>query len=210
MEAARAIDLTEAGKISQLMERITDVVVHRWLSWMISSLAPVVSNVESWGILRRAALRTGKQPQIPRLSSVAWFTSTPAMSILETGFVLIAAMTILVQVFLETIVLFFLKTILLVFLKMTVLVFLEMILVFVTLGTNPVLTMTLENEPTMYVDSRNGLCVEAVFQRDDDTFLDVCKNDVTFSRCSNRWCHSSCSLFKLKFQLRLSRCCWTT
>ena len=41
----------------------------------------------------------------------------------------------------------FLKTILLVLLEMTVLVFLEMILVFVTLETNPVLTMTLETNP---------------------------------------------------------------
>ena len=45
------------------------------------------------------------------------------MSILETGFVLTAAVTILVQVFLKTTVLVFLKTILLVFLEMTVLVF---------------------------------------------------------------------------------------
>ena len=96
-----------------------------------------------------------KQPQIPRLSSVAWFTSTPAITILETGFVLIAAVTILVQVLLEAIVMVFLKTILLVFLEvillvfleMTVLVFLEMILVFVTLETNPVLTMTLKTNP---------------------------------------------------------------
>ena len=51
--SCRAIDLTEAGKISQLMERIKDVVVHSWLRWMNFSLAPVVSNVESWGILRR-------------------------------------------------------------------------------------------------------------------------------------------------------------
>ena len=88
----------------------------------------------------------------------AWFTSIPAMSILETGFVMIAAVTILVQVLLEAIVLVFLKTILpmflevvlLVFLEVTVLVFLEMILVYVTLETSPVLMMTLENEPTMY------------------------------------------------------------
>ena len=51
------------------------------------------------------------------------------MSIFETGFVLIAAVTILVQVLLEAIMLVFLKTILLVFLEVTVLVFLEMILV---------------------------------------------------------------------------------
>ena len=35
------------------------------------------------------------------------------------------------------------------------------------------------NEPTMYVDSRNGLCVEVDFQRDDETFLNVRKDDVT-------------------------------
>ena len=82
---------------------------------MIFSLAPVVSNVESWGILRRNALKTRKQLQIPRLSSVAWFTSILAMSILEPGFGLIVAVTILVQVLFEAIVLVFLKTILLVF-----------------------------------------------------------------------------------------------
>ena len=73
--SCRAIDLTQAGKISQHMERIKDVVVHSWLRWMILLAAPVVSNVESWGILRRTALRTRKQPQIRRLSSVVWFTS---------------------------------------------------------------------------------------------------------------------------------------
>ena len=39
------------------MERTKDVVVHSWLRWMISSRA-LVSNVESWGISRRTALRT--------------------------------------------------------------------------------------------------------------------------------------------------------
>ena len=76
------------------MERIKDVVVHSWLRWMIFSLAPVVSNVESWGILRRNALRTRKQPQIPRLSSVAWFITVLAMSILETDFGLIVAVDV--------------------------------------------------------------------------------------------------------------------
>ena len=59
------------------------------------------------------------------------------MSILETDFGLIVAVTLLVQVLFEGIVLVFLKTILpvflevilLVFLEMTVLMFLEMILV---------------------------------------------------------------------------------
>ena len=36
------------------------------------------------------------------------------------------------------------------------------------------------NEPSATVDSRNGLCVEGDFQRDDETFLGVRKDDVTF------------------------------
>ena len=60
------------------------VVAHSWYRWMISSLAPVVSNVESWGISRRTALRTTNRPQVPRLSSVVWFATTPAPFILET------------------------------------------------------------------------------------------------------------------------------
>ena len=36
------------------------------------------------------------------------------------------------------------------------------------------------NEPSAFVDSRNGLCVEGDFQRDDETFLGVRKDDVTF------------------------------
>ena len=86
------------------------------------SLAPVVSNVESWGISRRTAIRTRNQPQIPRLSSVVWFT-TPAMFIFETCFVLVAAVAILVLMIPET------------------------ILVLVALETNPVLTTTLETNP---------------------------------------------------------------
>ena len=173
------------------MERIQDLVVHSWLRWMIFSLAPVVSNVESWSILRRNALRTRKQQQIPRLSSVAWFTSILAMSILKTGFGLIVAVTILVQVLFEAIVLVFLKTILLVFLEviqlviqlvlleMTVLVFLEMILVHVTRNESCADDDS-RDEPTMYFDSRNGRCAEVDFQQDDETFLDVRKDDVTF------------------------------
>ena len=52
----------------------------------MSSLAPVASNVESWGISRRTALRTRNGSQIPRLSSVVWFATTPAPFILETIF----------------------------------------------------------------------------------------------------------------------------
>ena len=162
------------------MERIKDVVVHSWLKWMISSLAPVVSNVESWGILRRNALRTRKQLQIPRLSSVAWFTSIPAMSILETGFVLIAAVTLLVQVFHRS----------------DCAGFSQDDSAGVSRGDCAGVSRNFsricnsrnesradddsQNAPTMYVDSRNGLCIEVDFQRDDETFLDVRKDHVTF------------------------------
>ena len=91
------------------------------------------------------------------------------MSILETGFGLIVAVTILVQVFFGAIVLVFLKTILLVFLMMTVLV---------TLETNPVLMMTLKTNPLCtLIPETVG---EVDFQQDDETFLDVRKDDVTF------------------------------
>ena len=154
---------------------------------MIFSLAPVVSNVESWVILRRNALRTRKQSQIPRLSSVAWFTSILAMSILDTSFGLIVAVTVLVQVLFEAIVLVFLKTILLVFLEvillvlleMTVVVSLEMILVYVTRNESRANDDS-RNESTTYFDSRNGRCAEVDFQQDNETFLDVRKDDVTF------------------------------
>ena len=75
------------------------------------------------------------------------------MSILEIGFGLIVAITILIQMPFEAIVLFFLKTILLVFLEVTVMVFLEMILVYVTLETNPRADDDSRNEPIMYFDS---------------------------------------------------------
>ena len=170
------------------MERNKDVVVHSWLRWMIFSLAPVVSNVESWGILRRNALITRKQLQIPRLSSVAWFTSILAMSILETGFGLIVAVTILVQVLFEATVLVLLKTILLVFLEvmllvlleMTVLVFLEVILVHVTLETNPVLMMTLETNSLCTLILETVGVLKLIFNKMMKLFLDVRKDDVTF------------------------------
>ena len=170
------------------MERIKDVVVHSWLRWMIFSLAPVVSNVESWGILRRNALRTRKQPQIPRLSSVAWFTSILAMSILETGFGLIVAVTILVQVLFEG----------------NCTGFSQDDSAGVSRGDSAGVSRDdcagvsrndsrtcdsrnesradddSRNEPTMYFDSRNGRCAEVDFQQDDETFLDVRKDDVTF------------------------------
>ena len=48
-----------------------------------------------------------------------------------------------------------------------------------TLETNPVLTTT-RNESSANVDSRNLLCVEGDFHRDDETFLGARKDDVTF------------------------------
>ena len=80
------------------------------------------------------------------------------MSILETSFVLIVAVTIFVQVLIEAVVLVFLKTILLVFLEvillvlleMTVLVFLEVILVHVTLETNLHRTSDSPSSATFY------------------------------------------------------------
>ena len=112
----------------------------------------------------------------------------PAMSILETGFGLIAAVTILVQVLLEAI----------------VLVFSQDDSTGVSRGDSAGVSRDdcagvsrndsricdsrnesgadddSRNEPTMYFYSRNGRCVEVDFQRDDETFLDVRKNDVTF------------------------------
>ena len=110
------------------------------------------------------------------------------MSILETGFGLIAAVTILVQVLLEAIVLVFLKTILVVFLEVVLLVFSREDCAGVSRNDSRMCDSRNEsradddsrNEPIMYVDSRNGRCVEVDFQRDDETFLDVRKDDVTF------------------------------
>ena len=161
------------------MERIKDVVVHSWLKWMISSLAPVVSNVESWGILRRNALRTRKQQQIPRLSSVAWFTSIPAMSILETGFAYRCRDNSCAGVS-----------------RSDCAGFSQDDSAGVSRGDCAGVSRNFsricnsrnesradddsQNAPTMYVDSRNGLCIEVDFQRDDETFLDVRKDHVTF------------------------------
>ena len=123
------------------MERTKGVVAHSWLRWMISSLAPVVSNVESWGISRRTALRTRNRPQIPRLSSVVWFATTPAPFILDTIFVLITTVTILVLVFLET------NPVL----KMT-------------LETNPVLTLILETGCVLKVTVKEMTKHSSVFE----------------------------------------------
>ena len=66
------------------------------------------------------------------------------------------------------------------------------------------------NEPSMYVDSRNGLCVEDDIQRDDETFLDVRKDDVTFLDVRTDGVTLPVPCSSSSFQLRLSRCCWTT
>ena len=60
------------------------------------------------------------------------------------------------------------------------LVFLETTLVLVTLENESRDDDDSRNEPSANVDSRNGLCVEGDFQRDDETFLSVRKHDVTF------------------------------
>ena len=88
---------------------------------------------------------------------MVWFATTHALFILETSSVLITPVTILVLVFLET---------------------------------TPRARDSRDesraeddsrNEPSAFVDSRYGLCVEGDFQRDDETFLGVRKDDVTFS-----------------------------
>ena len=145
--SCRAIVLTKAGETSQLMDGTKDVVAHSWLRWMISSLAPVVSNVESWSISRRTARRTRNRTHIPRLSSVVWLTTTPALFILETTFVLVSK-RLCWLVFLETIVLVFLKP----------------ILVLVTLETNPVLTMTLETNPVRMLILVTGCVLKLTFK----------------------------------------------
>ena len=106
---------------------------------------------------------------IPRHSSVVWFTTTLAMFILEIMFILITLVTIIV------------------------LVFLEKILVLVTLKTNPVLKMTLENEPSTLLILETG-CVLKL------TFKEMMK--VSFRLHSSSW-------FELYFQFELSCCCFT-
>ena len=142
------------------------------------------------------ALRTRKQPQIPRISSVAWFTSILVMSILETGFGLIVAVTILVAGAV----------------RRNCTGFSRGDSASVSRGDSASVSRgdsagvsrddsrtcdsrneshaadDSRNEPTMYFDSRKGLCVEVDFQRDDETFLDVREDDVDLSQCSNRWC----------------------
>ena len=75
--------LNRGWKDQQLMERTKGVVAHSWLRWMISSLAPVVSNVESWGISRRTALRTRNGPQIPKLLQVQFITVVDVLVIMH-------------------------------------------------------------------------------------------------------------------------------
>ena len=127
--------------------------------------------MDSWGILRRTALRTRNQAHIPRLSSVAWCTSTPAMSILETGFFADRCRD---------------KSCAGVSRDDSAGVSRDDC-AGVSRNDSRVRDSRNEsraddvsrNEPSMYVDSRNGLFVEVDFQRDDETFLDVRKDDVT-------------------------------
>ena len=113
---------------------------------MISSLAPVVSSVESWGISRRTALRTRNRPQIPRLSTVVWVATIPALFILEAIFVLITPVTIFVLVFFRN----------------------------DSCARDPRNEPHPDddsrNEPSANVDSRNRLCVEGDFQSSSRNF----------------------------------------
>ena len=60
------------------------------------------------------------------------------------------------------------------------LVFLETTLVLVTLGTNPMLTMTLAKNTVLMLFLETFCVLELIFQRDDETFFGVRKDDVTF------------------------------
>ena len=113
--------------------------------------------MESWGISRRTALRTRSRPQIPRLSSVVWFATTLAMLILETMFVLITPVTILVLVFLET----------------------NPVLT-MTLETNPVLTL-IDSRNGLCVEGHFQRDDETFLRvrKDEVTFLDVQTDGVT-------------------------------
>ena len=134
------------------MERTDCVVAHSWLRWMISSLAPVVSNVESWGISRRTALRTSNQPQIPRLSSVVWFATTPAPVHPRNDFCADHPRDDFRAAVYRN-----------------------------DSRARESRNESRADEPSANVDSRNALCVEGVvFLRDDETFLGVRKDDVTF------------------------------
>ena len=130
--------------------------------------------------MRRTALRTRKQTQILRLSSVAWFTSILAMSILETGFRLDRCRDNSCAGVVRSNFTGFSQD--------------DSAGVsrddFAGVFRNDSRIWDSRNEsradddsrkePTMYFDSRNGRCAEVDFQQDDETFLDVRKDDVTF------------------------------
>ena len=185
--SCRAIDLTEAGKINQLTERIKDVVVHSWLRLddllartrcfkcgELGNFAKecpqnkeTITNSETFfkgmGYINSCNVHTRHQFWADRCrdSSCAGAVRSNC-----TGF-------------LKTILLVFLEVILLVLLEMTVVVSLEMILVYVTRNESRANDDS-RNESTTYFDSRNGRCAEVDFQQDNETFLDVRKDDVTF------------------------------
>ena len=123
---------------------------------MISSLAPVVSNVESWGISQRTALRTRNRPQIPRLFFSGMvcngscdvhprndFCADHSRDNSRSGVYRNDSRTRDTR-------------------------------------NESRANDDSRNERSANVDSRNGLCVEDDFQRDGETFLGVRKDDVTF------------------------------
>ena len=150
------------------MERLKDVVVHSWLRWMIFSLAPVVSNVESWGILRRNARDFLHHPR-NRFWADRCRDNSCAGAVRSncTGFSQDDSAGVSrgdsAGVSRED-----------------------------CAGVSRNDSRTCDsrnesradddsrNEPTMYFDSRNGRCAEVDFQQDDEIFLDVRKDDVTF------------------------------
>ena len=181
------------------MERTNDVVVHSWFKSRTYSHAPVVSNVESSIILRRNC----PQNEEPTTNSKTYHESWPCSCSKRVlcwsqkwQFSFWSSSRRLCWCFIET-----------------------TVQKGVSRDDSSVRESRDEsravddsrNEPCTYVDSRNGLCVEVDFQRDDETFLDVRKlHDVTFLDVqADGWKDSASSMLKLKFQLRLSRCCST-
>ena len=171
--SCRAIDLTEAGKISQLMERIKDVVVHSWLRWMIFSLAPVVFKCGELGHIAKEC----PQNKETTTNSESFFSGMVYIKSCDvhprcrdnscagavrsncTGFSLDDSAGVSRDD---------------------------------CAGVSRYDSRICDsrnvsradddsrNEPTMYFDSRNGRCAEVDFQQDDETFLDVRKDGVTF------------------------------
>ena len=179
---------------------------------MIFSRAPVVSNVESWGILRRICPQNKETTTNSETSSVAWFTSILAMFILEIAFGQIVAVTILVQVQ--------------VLFEAIVLVFSQNDSAGVSRGDFAGVSRNdsrtcdsrnvscavddSRNEPTMYFDSRNDRYAEVDFQQDGKTLLDVRKDDVTFLDVQTDGVTLPVPCSSSSFSLGFSRCCWTT